>query len=185
MQEYIDIVDNTSLIDDLVTTKVKDNHFYDYFGNKYFIDDVNSEASIECLRKFNNSYFYSIHVTESNAYYIHFFKNVDGVLKCEFIHKYSTYINSENINIIKNETTIDELREMYPLLQTRSFSNPELQDFAYIYYSDGSVYIVEYDWIDNNNYITDYQLYLSPMSNIYYNMLLDIDKNVIFDYDED
>jgi hypothetical protein len=89
------------------------------------------------------------------------------------------------LNIIKNETTFYQLNEKYPIFQYMSFSSHSALDFGYIYYSDGSVYVVYLDMVADVYSVVDYKLYISPMSNIYYNMLLDIDKNVIFDYDED
>jgi hypothetical protein len=184
MQSYLDIVDNESSIEELITTKYPDDYFHEYFSLSINIDAVNKNTKIECLRKVNNSYYYSIHITESNVYFIFFYKNIDGILMLEYALKYSTYVDSDMLNIEENNTTLDQLRDRYPILKIFYPSHTESKNFGRIYYSDGSVYLIYVDYIGDEVYVTDYILCFSSLSNIYYNMLFDFDKDVIFDYDD-
>ncbi|MCF7924804.1 MAG: hypothetical protein K9L64_06860 [Candidatus Izimaplasma sp.] len=186
MQEYYqDIpINNEDDADELITDLVSDDVFA-HISASDTIDDVNALANIECLRKVDNTYYYSIHKTESSVYVYFLYEVIDNVWRVDFVCRYSEDMSFDDFRLLlESGATINDTKEVYPDLITY-MSSSQGYIYASVYLFNGDIYILRYYWDDEiqDSVLRTIQIRWVRNDNPIFSILLDKDlpSNLIHD----
>ena len=186
-QEYYNgiPINNEDDCDDLITNLVANNIFESNNEFEHTIDEINALANIECLRKIDDNFYYSIHKTVDNVYVYYLYEAIDDVLDVKYRCRYSRDVSFYDLkSLLEERATIDSTRDFYPDLIT-NMSSSQGTISGQIYLFNGDVYLLTFYWsIQDQGYILQtIQVYFARNDNPIFSILLekDLPSNLIHD----